>query len=134
MGRVPFEGLQTDRQGSWLRTGERSGSDERTTEHVTRDVDEKTAKAGRLATELTIQQTSSSRDGHGTQEAQLDKRRHNEHGRLTDEEPGSPISQLAARPVSDRLTGTIATRDGNDGWPPGNGRASKKRASDATPA
>ena len=37
------------------------------------------------------------------------------------------MSEPAARPVSDRLAGTTATREGNDGWPPGNGRASKKK-------
>ena len=39
------------------------------------------------------------------------------------------MSEAAARPVSDKLAGTMATREGNDGWPPGKGRASKKRAS-----
>src|SRR5262245_26249042 len=39
------------------------------------------------------------------------------------------MSQPTARPVSERLTGTTATRPDNEGWPPGNGRASKKSAS-----
>ena len=61
-------------------TGCSSGGDERTTEYVTRDVDEETAKPGRLAWEMTIEQTSSCHAGHGTHKAQLDKRRQNEHG------------------------------------------------------
>ena len=48
---------------------------------------------------------------------------------LTGSTPVSPVSQPAARPVSDRLTGTMATSAVNEGWPPGNGSATRKSAS-----
>ena len=122
---VPHAG-RTNRQHD---TGASSGRDERATKQVTRDVNKETADPDRLAWEMSIQETSNSHAGHGTHKAQLDNRRQNEPGQATRQLPGSPMSQPAARPVSDRLAGTTATRAGNDGWPPGNGRASRKRAS-----